>query len=204
MAERFAFPRPPRHAPEGAGSSGSAGSSRPSESAPETGNGSAAPRGSAGGGPAQDPKGAPQGAGPRSTSLPPQPPAAAEAPEVYEPQPAEVQRPPRASRKRKLTSWVERRATKVASKIYKTQADDIQERASRAVSQVYEERADDLEERAVRALRRAISEEADRFKEVIEHAVAVKKREVRLSLLVLIAAALLYFLLDWFSKAPPA
>ena len=87
-------------------------------------------------------------------------------------------------------------------KLYKPQADDLEERARRAVSQAYEERADDLEERAVRAMRRAISEEAERFKEVIEHAVAVKKREVRLSLVVLIAAAFLYFLLDWFSKAP--
>ena len=104
--------------------------------------------------------------------------------------------------KRKISSWVERRATTVVSKLYKTQADDLEERARRAVSQAYEERADDLEERAVRAMRRAISEEAERFKEVIEHAVAVKKREVRLSLVVLIAAAFLYFLLDWFSKAP--
>ena len=102
-------------------------------------------------------------------------------------------------RRRGISSWVERRATTVVSKLYRTQADDIEERARRAVSQAYQERADDLEERAVRAMRRALSEEADRFKEVIEHAVSVKKREVRLSLLVLLTAALIYFLLDWFS-----
>lgn len=106
----------------------------------------------------------------------------------------------RESRRRRLSKWVERRATTVVSSLYKSQADDLQERARRAVSSAYEERADDLEERAVRAMRRALSEEADRFKEVIEHAVAVKKREVRLSLLVLLTAAIVYFLLDWFSS----
>lgn len=106
----------------------------------------------------------------------------------------------RESRRRRLSKWVERRATTVVSTLYKSQADDLQDRARRAVSSAYEERADDLEERAVRAMRRALSEEADRFKEVIEHAVAVKKREVRLSLLVLLTAAIVYFLLDWFAS----
>jgi len=49
-------------------------------------------------------------------------------------------------------------------------------------------------------MRRALSEEAERFKEVIEHLVNVKKREVRLSLLVLLVAALVYFVLDWFAS----
>ncbi len=111
--------------------------------------------------------------------------------------------PPRAERdrwRRSLSGWVERRATTVFAALYRKQADDLQERARRAVSSAYQERADDMEQRAVRAMRRALSEEAQRFKEVIEHAVAVKKREVRLSLLVLLTAALVYFLLDWFAK----
>ena len=70
------------------------------------------------------------------------------------------------------------------------------------MSSAYEDRADDLEERAVRAMRRAISAESDRIKEIIEHSVQVKKREVRLSLLVLIAAALVYLAMDWFANRP--
>lgn len=106
----------------------------------------------------------------------------------------------RERKRRRLSRWVESRATTVVSSLYRSQADDLQERARKAVSSAYEERADDLEERAVRAMRRALSEEAERFKEVIEHAVAVKKREVRLSLLVLLTAAVVYFLLDWFAS----
>jgi len=68
----------------------------------------------------------------------------------------------------------------------------VERRAKRVVGDLYEDRADDLEERAVRAMRQAIAGEADRIKDVIEHGVAVKRREVRLSLLVLVTAALVY------------
>lgn len=133
--------------------------------------------------------------------LPPPPPHEddADAPAPDEP-PLAGRGPERERKRRSLSGWVERRAATVVSALYAKQADDLQERARRAVSSAYQERADDLEERAVRALRRALTEEAERIKEVIEHAVAVKKREVRLSLLVLLTAALVYFLLDWFAN----
>ncbi|MEW6071596.1 MAG: hypothetical protein AB1726_03240 [Planctomycetota bacterium] len=99
---------------------------------------------------------------------------------------------------------MERRAQRVAARIYDSRADDLETRARRAVSSAYREQADDLEDRAVRALRRAIASEADRIKEVIEHAVAVKKREVRLSLLVLVTASLVYLALYWFTSRPGA
>lgn len=106
----------------------------------------------------------------------------------------------REGKRRSLSGWVERRAATVMAKLYARHSDDLQERARRAVSLAYKEHSDDLEERAVRAMRRALSEEAERFKEVLEHAVEVKKREVRLSLLVLLTAALVWFLLDWFAN----
>ena len=105
---------------------------------------------------------------------------------------------------RSLTGWVEQRAHSVVSKIYETRADEIEERARRVVGSAYRDQADDLEERAVRALRRAIALEADRIKETIEHGVAVKKREVRLSLVVLITASLVYLVLYWLTRQPPA
>ena len=82
-------------------------------------------------------------------------------------------------------------------------ADHIEERAAKVVGTLYEEKADDLEERAVRALRRAIEDESDRIQRTIEHAVEVKKREVRLSLLVLVGAAIVYLVLFWLTKDPP-
>jgi len=108
--------------------------------------------------------------------------------------------PPSAARQRRLSGWVERRAKSVVASLYREQADDLESRARRAVSSLYDENADDLEERAVRALRRALQAESDRIQEVIEHAVAVKKREVRLSLAVLVLAALVYLLLDWYGQ----
>lgn len=96
------------------------------------------------------------------------------------------------SRKASLTKWVEKRAHRVVSRIYDSRADDLEHRARRAVSSAYTEKADDLEDRAVRAMRRAIVDESERIKEAIEYGVAVKKREVRLSLIVLIVAALVY------------
>jgi len=62
----------------------------------------------------------------------------------------------------------------------------------------YDARADDLEERAVRAMRRAIEEEGERIRELLEHSLVVKRREVRLSLLVIIVANLLYLAVWWF------
>ena len=66
----------------------------------------------------------------------------------------------------------------------------------------YKDSADDLEQRALRAMRQAIAEESERIKEAIEHGVAIKKREVRLSLLVLIVAAVVYLALYWFTQRP--
>ena len=64
----------------------------------------------------------------------------------------------------------------------------------------YDARADDLEERAVRAMRRAIEEEGERIRELLEHSLVVKRREVRLSLLVIIIANLLYLGVWWFVR----
>ncbi|MCH2105917.1 MAG: hypothetical protein MK291_04675 [Planctomycetes bacterium] len=64
----------------------------------------------------------------------------------------------------------------------------------------YDARADDLEERAVRAMRRAIQEEGERIRELLEHSLVVKRREVRLSLLVILVANLLYLAVWWFVR----
>ena len=101
---------------------------------------------------------------------------------------------------RGIASWFENRAHSAISKVYQTQADDLEERAKRVVGSAYKEHSDDLEERAIRALRRAISDEADRIKEAISHGVAVKKVEVRLSLFVLVVASLIYLGLYWFTQ----
>ena len=61
----------------------------------------------------------------------------------------------------------------------------------------YDARADDLEDRAVRAMRRAIEEEGERIRELLDHSLTVKRREVRLSLLVIIFANLLYLGVWW-------
>jgi len=105
---------------------------------------------------------------------------------------------------RGLSAWIEQRATRIVREAYETHAGDLEERARRVVHDVYEHRADDLEERAVRAMRRAIEAEAERIKEAIEHAIAVKKREVRLSLLVLVVSSLVYLALYWFTSRPTA
>ena len=102
-----------------------------------------------------------------------------------------------------LTRWFEKRAHRVASKIYASRADEIEDRARRVVGSAYRDQADDIEDRAVRAMRRAIADEAERIKDAIEHGVQVKKREVRLSLLVLVVASLVYLLLYWFTQRPP-
>lgn len=107
-------------------------------------------------------------------------------------------------RKRRLTSWVGLGAKKVVSKIYATSADDLEERARRAVGSAYRDQADDLEERAVRAMRQAILSEADKIKEAVEHGVEIKRREVRLSLVVLVTASLVYLALYWFTRSGPS
>ena len=98
-------------------------------------------------------------------------------------------------RRRKLTAWVGEGAKKVASKLYAQNADDLEERARRIVVSAYRDQADDLEERAVRAMRQAILAEADKIKEAVEHGIEVKRREVRLSLVVLVVASLVYLVL---------
>ncbi len=102
--------------------------------------------------------------------------------------------------KKRLGAWFGKHTKKVVSQLYESRVDDIEHRARRAVSSAYEDQADDLEERAVRAMRTALTEESDRIKEVIEHAIQVKKREVRLSLIVLVAASLIYMLLYWATR----
>ena len=105
---------------------------------------------------------------------------------------------------RGLSGWVEERAQRVVEQAYQARAADLEERAMRAMSSVYEKSADDLEERAVRAMRRALEAEAGRIKEAIEHGIAIKKREVRLSLLVLVVSSLVYLALYWFTSRPGA
>ncbi|HED67066.1 MAG TPA: hypothetical protein ENJ09_16100 [Planctomycetes bacterium] len=105
--------------------------------------------------------------------------------------------PPPKKKPRGIKGWVGKRAKRVVERIYESKADELEERAKRVVSSAYQDSAEDIEERAVRAMRRAIALEADRIKEVIEHSVQVKKREVRLSLIVLLAASILYLILYW-------
>jgi len=103
-----------------------------------------------------------------------------------------------------LSRWVERRAQRVAKRVYETQADDLEERAKRVVGSAYKDHSDDLEERAVRAMRRAIVDEGERIKQVIEYSVQIKKREVRWSLIVLVVASLVYMALYWFTRSSDA
>ncbi|MAB80921.1 MAG: hypothetical protein CMJ89_16365 [Planctomycetes bacterium] len=109
-------------------------------------------------------------------------------------------KPKKRGRIRGLAFWMEKRAQKAISKVYRTQADDLEERARRVVGSAYREHSDDLEERAIRVLRCAIADEADRIKQAISHGVAVKKVEVRLSLLVLVVASLIYLGLYWLTQ----
>jgi len=106
--------------------------------------------------------------------------------------------------KEKVSGWIEERAQNVVQHAYASHAEDLEQRALRVMNSVYQQTADDMEERAARALRVAITAEADRIKEAIEHGIAVKKREVRLSLLVLVVSSLVYLVLYWFTSRPPA
>ncbi|MFT5291951.1 MAG: hypothetical protein ACI82F_004036 [Planctomycetota bacterium] len=100
----------------------------------------------------------------------------------------------------KISRWLEKRAARVMGKVYEERAEDLQARAARTIGTVYEERADELEDRAVNAMRRAIEAESDRIRIAIEHGVAVKKREVRLSLLVLAASSTIYLVLYYLTR----
>ena len=51
-------------------------------------------------------------------------------------------------------------------------------------------------------MRKALEAEAGRIETAIERAIAVKKREVRLSLLVLVVSSLVYLALYWLTRAP--
>ena len=102
-----------------------------------------------------------------------------------------------------LSRWVEVRAEKAIRSAVSSGAEKIEERAAQVVGTLYDKKADDLEERAVRAMRRAIAEESERIRQVIEHSVEVKRREVRLSLLVLVGAAVVYLVLYWLTQEPP-
>ena len=72
--------------------------------------------------------------------------------------------------------------------------------AKEVLTGAFDERRSELEELATAALRRALVEESERIERLIERSVEVKKREVRLSLLVLVAASLLYAGLAWVSS----
>jgi hypothetical protein len=124
--------------------------------------------------------------------------ASAEAPA----DPAASPGPEESDESRGLSGWLEKRAQRAVSEAYEAHAEDLEERARRVMSTAYEKSADDLEERAVRAMRRAIEAEAGRIQEAIEHGIAVKKREVRLSLVVLVVSSLVYLALYWFTSRP--
>ncbi|MEM7306054.1 MAG: hypothetical protein AAF682_05255 [Planctomycetota bacterium] len=111
---------------------------------------------------------------------------------------------PKRRRRGRLARWVEGRAERVLKSAVSSGADKIEERAAEVVGSLYDQKADDLEDRAVRAMRRAIHEESERIRSVIEHSVEVKRREVRLSLLVLVGAAIVYLILFWITREPPA
>jgi hypothetical protein len=105
---------------------------------------------------------------------------------------------------RGISTWVEDRAQRVVQNAYQSHAQDLEHRAMRVMTSVYEQSADDMEERATRALRKAVEAEAERIKEAIEYGIEVKKREVRLSLVVLVVSSLIYLALYWFTSRPDA
>ena len=107
------------------------------------------------------------------------------------------------------------RLIEVAKLSYDDRADDLERRAVNAIRKVFDEeadrlmvmardaydsRADDIEERAARALRVALIHESRRIQALIEHSVVVKRKEVRLSLLVLVFANLLYLAVYWLTE----
>ncbi len=112
--------------------------------------------------------------------------------------------PPKPQKRNPLARWVEARAEQALRGAVSSSAERLEERATKVAGVLYEEKAADLEERAVRALRRAIEAESERIQRTIEHAVLVKKREVRLSLLVLVGSSLVYLVLYWLTRAGAA
>jgi len=129
----------------------------------------------------------------------------ADAPELAAPAaPESDPEEPVGRRPRGIARWIEQRAHRAVSQAYQTHAADLEERAHRAIHSLYEKSADDIEERAVRAMRRAIEAEAHRIEQAIEHGIAIKKREVRLSLIVLVVSSLVYLVLHWLTSRPIA
>lgn len=64
--------------------------------------------------------------------------------------------------------------------------------AKRVLTDAFDDKRDDLEEMAVRALRRSIEQEGDRLERLIEKSIEIKRREARLSLMVLLVATVVY------------
>lgn len=135
--------------------------------------------------------------------------ASEEPDEPQDPAPDEAEAGPKPKR---LAGKVKRGLISLATATYDARADDLQERSVAAMrralqeeterivdvaKETYDARADDLEERAVRAMRRALMAESRRIRALIEHSVSVKRREVRLSLVVLVTANLIYLLVYW-------
>ena len=127
---------------------------------------------------------------------------APKAPPAGGPGPGASSGPAGSGPKRVLSNWVEDRAQRAVEHAYESHAHDLENRAMRVMTSVYEQSADDIEERATRALCRAVESEAERIKDAIEHGIEVKKREVRLSLLVLVVSSLVYLALYWLTNRP--
>lgn len=124
--------------------------------------------------------------------------------ENLEPGPVYEPSDDKGGRKGFLSRWIEHRAEKAITRAVSSGAQRIEQRAAKVVGSLYDEKASDLEERAVRALRRAIEAESERIRTTVEHAVEVKRREVRLSLLVLVGAAIVYLALYWLTHDVPS
>ncbi len=71
----------------------------------------------------------------------------------------------------------------------------LERKAKKVLTEAFDERRGELEELGVQTLRRAIAEESERLEQLIERSIEVKKREVRLSLLVLLTGTALYIAL---------
>lgn len=71
----------------------------------------------------------------------------------------------------------------------------LERKAKKVLTEAFDERRGELEDLGVQTLRRAIAEESDRLEQLIERSIDVKKREVRLSLIVLLVGTALYIAL---------
>ncbi|QDU69097.1 hypothetical protein [Engelhardtia mirabilis] len=108
------------------------------------------------------------------------------------PPPASEVLPPGEGRRKKRPRLVEA--------LRKVRDSGLKKGAKDVLTGAFDERRSELEELATAALRRALVEETERIERLIERSVEVKKREVRLSLLVLVAASLLYAALAWIAS----